>query len=99
MTNDQLSVNYQDIAGLATEIGKRIGTLVQDKKDGLAMVFAYEASRRLEEVMHRVNDICKVLAQQTDENVDRMVKKAIEDAGKDMQGKVIAFPGGDKNNG
>lgn len=43
---------------------------------GLAQVYVYEANRRIEDVLHRVNDLASVLLRFSDERMDKLVADA-----------------------
>ena len=76
-----LKQKYDDVRTLAGNTMVTLGELLkasgESEKNPMLQVYAYEASRRIEEFMHRVGDCMAVLSQKTDENVQKTVDDAL----------------------
>lgn len=79
MDEKELEVWYRDMSGRAGELLTCLAKVVGKEPPGILRMFVYEANRRLEEFMHRVNDCMVVLSQKTPANIDAVIEKALKD--------------------
>jgi len=77
MNNAELKSEYEAIVSGVQNSVNRLGALVQKVSNPLVGVNYYEACRRAEDCVARVNNVFAILSARTDEAVKTVVDKAV----------------------
>jgi len=90
MTNAEIQGKWMILQGKATELANVVRELALTNKDPQLNYFANQTMTKVEEVMHRVGDMCACLRMKSDEAVEEISEKALK-AGNviDMTGKPV----------